>query len=99
MAASTSTGVRRAVEAGGGEGEDLVAGRGDADRVLELRRERAALGDGGPAVAEDLHLPAAGIDHRLDREDHALAHHRALVGRAEIGERGRVVEDAADAVA
>src|SRR5229473_7773714 len=98
MAASSSTGVGRAVEGGGGEGEYLVAGRGDADRMLELRGERAVLGDGGPAVVEDLYLPPTGIDHRLDREDHALAHHRALVGRAEMQDRGRVVEDAADAV-
>src|SRR5216683_8307014 len=99
MAASSSTGVGRAVEGGGGEGEYLVAGRGDADRMLELRRERAVLGDGGPAVVENLHLPAAGIDHRLDGKDHALAHHRSLLGGAEMEDRRRIVEDAADAVA
>src|SRR3546814_11801417 len=57
-------GVRRLVPALGGEGEDLVAGGGDADGMLELGRELHVAGDGGPAVLQDLHLRAAGVDHR-----------------------------------
>ena len=36
--------------------EDFDAGGGDAYRVLELRRQRAVAGDGGPAVGQDLHM-------------------------------------------
>jgi hypothetical protein len=46
---------------------------GNADGVLELGRERAVAGHGGPAVGEDLHAGFAEIDHRLDGEDHAGA--------------------------
>ena len=79
--------------------EDLVAGRGHPDRVLELRRQRAVLGHRGPAVAQHLHLIAAGIDHRLDGEEHALAQHRPVVGPAVMQDRRRVVKHPPDAVA
>src|SRR3546814_602528 len=67
-------GVRRLVPALGGEGEDLVAGGGDADGMLELGRELHVAGDGGPAVLQDLHLRAAGVDHRLDGEERSEEH-------------------------
>src|SRR5260370_36534326 len=41
--------VGRAVQRGRRDREDLVAGRGHADRVLEFRRQRAVLADSGPA--------------------------------------------------
>src|SRR5260370_10883596 len=47
--------VRRPRPALGREREDLVAGLGHAHRVLELGGERAVLGDGRPAVGENLH--------------------------------------------
>src|SRR5579862_620626 len=53
--------IRRPVQPGGRDREDLVAGRGDADGVLELRRQRSVLGDRGPAVAQDLHLKAPAL--------------------------------------
>ena len=82
----------------GGEREDLVTVLGDADRVLELGGERAVLGHGGPAVAEQLHLPAAEIDHRLHREEHAGPKLRAGAGLAVVQHVRRVVEDPPDAV-
>src|SRR5687768_17416600 len=44
--------VRRPVQPGRALGEDLAAVLGDADAVLELRREGAVAGHGGPAVLE-----------------------------------------------
>src|SRR3546814_4335436 len=73
----------------GGEGEDLVAGGGDADGMLELGRELHVAGDGGPAVLQDLHLRAAGVDHRLDGEEHALAQLHAGAGAAVVQHAGR----------
>src|SRR6185437_3383122 len=52
-----------------------------------------------PAIGEDLHLVAPGIDHRLDGEEHAFAQHRALARTAEMHDGRRVVEHPADAVA
>src|SRR5690348_10871217 len=70
--------IGRVVETLGGEGENLMPVGRDRDRVLELGRERLVLGHGGPAIGENLHLVAPGIDHRLDREEHAFAQRRAL---------------------
>src|SRR5580693_7086952 len=36
---------------------------GDADRMLELRRQRAVAGHRGPAVAKDLHMRLARMIH------------------------------------
>jgi hypothetical protein len=41
--------------------------------MLELGGERAIACHGRPAVVQHLHLVAAGIDHRLDGEEHAFA--------------------------
>src|SRR5258708_38366013 len=59
--------VGRAVQPGRGDRENLVPGGRHADSVLELRRQGAVLGHGGPAVAQHFDLIAAGVDHRLDR--------------------------------
>src|SRR5271170_3708507 len=91
--------IRRAVQAGGRDREDLIAGGGYADGVLELRRQRAVLGDRGPAVAQNLHLPASSVDHRLDGEDHSLVHNGPLVGLAVVQDRRGIVKDAAHTVA
>src|SRR2546423_13044107 len=68
--------VWRPVQTGRRYRKDLVAGCGHSDRMLELRRQRTVLGDRGPAVAENLHFVSAGVDHRLDREEHAFAQRR-----------------------
>src|SRR5258706_10181602 len=91
--------IRGRVPAFGGEREDLVALVRHADRVLELRRERAVAGDRGPAVAQDLHRVAAEIDHRLYREEHAGLQHDALTGPAVIHDVGKRVEDAPEPMA
>ena len=57
-----------------------------ADRVLELRRQRAVARHRGPAVGQHLHMRAAEIDHRLDGEEHAGPQHDAFAGR---GRRAR----------
>src|SRR5688572_18964375 len=54
--ASTERSSRRLVQPLGRIGEDLRAGLRHADHVLELSRERAVAGYGGPAVGQDLHL-------------------------------------------
>src|SRR4051794_16113463 len=53
-------------------GEDLRAGRGDRHGVLEMRCERAVGGRDRPVVVVDVDVRAAGRDHRLDRDRHAL---------------------------
>ena len=47
-------GVRRVVESGRAGREHLAPGLGDADRMLELRRQRAVARHGRPAVVEQL---------------------------------------------
>src|SRR5438067_4959194 len=87
------------VQAGRRYREDLVAGRGHPDRMLELRRQRAILGDRGPAVAENFDLVSAGLDHRLDREEHAFAQCRSISRPAVMQDRGGIVKDPPDTVA
>ena len=48
--------------------EDLDAGGGDADRMLELRRQRAVAGDGGPAVRQDPVVITVCVDKTSDAE-------------------------------
>ena len=85
--------------AGGRQRENLDARRRDADRVLELRRERAVARHGGPAVGQELYVRAAEIDHRLDGEDHAGPDLLAFAGLPVMQHVGRLVEEPADAVA
>ena len=66
--------------------------------MLELRGERAVLGHRRPAVGEDLHLGPAGVDHRLDGEEHPFAQQGAVLGLAEMKDRWGIVEDPPDAV-
>ena len=58
--------------------------RGDRDGVLEMGRKRAVDGRDRPVVVVDVDVGAAGGDHRLDRERHALAQHRAAARRDEV---------------
>src|SRR5260370_37246658 len=90
--------VGRPVQAGRRYREDLVAGCGYPDRMLELRRQRAVLGDGSPAVAENFDLVPAGVDHWLDREEHAFAERWSISGPAVMQDRGGVVKDPPDPV-
>src|SRR3546814_13664760 len=50
-------------------------------------------------VLQDFHLIAAGIDHRFDGEEHALAQAQPGAGLAEMQDARRCMEDASDAVA
>src|SRR6516164_9973798 len=74
--------------------EDLDAIGGYADRMLELRRQRAVPRHRGPAVGEDLHMRLAEIDHRLDGEEHAWLEQHALAGPADMDDVGLVMEHA-----
>ena len=72
---------------------------GDRDRELEVGGQRAVLGVDRPVVVAHPHGVAAGRDHRLDGQDHALLEQRALAGLAEVGDLRVLVHVAADAVA
>src|SRR5580693_5257416 len=52
------------------QGEDVHAGLGDQQRVLELRGPLAVFGDHRPAVVPYLVVQRAEVDHRLDGERH-----------------------------
>nr|ABZ09831.1 hypothetical protein ALOHA_HF4000APKG8L7ctg1g6 [uncultured marine microorganism HF4000_APKG8L7] len=67
--------------------------------MLELGRERAVLGHRRPAVRQDLHVVAAGIDHGLDCKEHAFAQLDARARLAEVKNTGRIVEDSAEPMA
>ena len=69
------------------------------EAVLELGAEGAVFGDGGPAIAEDLHPGLAGVDHGFDSEEHTFLQDEALAGFAEMNDGRWGVEDAAQAVA
>ncbi len=53
-----------------GDGQHFVSVGGHQHRVLPLRRQRMVGGDDRPAVGEAADAGAAGVDHRLDGEDH-----------------------------
>src|SRR5262245_7620041 len=90
---------RRPVQSFGGEGEHLASRLGDADRVLELRRQRPVAGHRRPAVRQDLHRRLAEIDHRLDGEEHAWLELQALARLAVVQDVRPVMEHAAQAMA
>src|SRR5579885_71218 len=73
--------------------------RGDRDRVLEVSRERAVDGGDRPAVVMDVHVRAAGGDHRLDRERHPRHEAGPGVPHDEVRHLRVLVVVAADAVA
>src|SRR5665811_206610 len=81
------------------QGKNLDAGRGHADRMLELRRQRAVARHRGPAVGQDFDVRLAEIDHRLDGEEHAGLQHHAFAGPADMDDVRLVVEHAAEAMA
>src|SRR4029450_342086 len=54
-----------------GDGEDLRAGLGHADAVLDVGGEGAVLRADGPAVVHQPRGGAAGVQHVLDRAHHA----------------------------
>ncbi len=87
------------MQAGRRVGEHLAALHRHAERVLELRRQRSVARHRRPAVAEDLHVRAAQVDHRLDREEHAGAQRHALAATAVVQDVGLVVEQPAEPVA
>src|SRR5262245_33060107 len=89
----------RPVEALGRQREDLDPALRHRDGVLELGGERAVARHRGPAVGEHLHVRAAEIDHRLDREEHAWAQHDAFAGPANMHDVGLVVKQAAEPMA
>src|SRR5260221_2039359 len=79
--------------------ENLAAGVGDAERMFELRRQRAVAGDRRPAVVEHLHVRPSKVDHRLDGEEHARLELGPGAGAAGVDDLGTVMENSADSVA
>src|SRR5690554_2224201 len=71
----------------------------DGHGVLEVRRQRAVLRVGRPAVVGDEHACAALSHHGLYRQYEAGTEHGARAGTTEVGYLGRLVEVPADAVA
>src|SRR4051794_17566821 len=80
-------------------GEDARALRGNCDGELEVGCQRVVFGVDGPAVVAHPHQRAAGVDHRLDRQDPPLLQLRTLAGVAEDGHLRFLVHVFADAVA
>src|SRR4030081_176264 len=79
--------------------ENLDAISGHADRMLELRRQRAVARHRGPAVGQDLHMRLAEVDHRLAGGEKARAPPHAFAGPADMNDVRLVVEHAAEAMA
>jgi hypothetical protein len=67
--------------------------------VFPLGGKAAVLGDDGPAIGHLADGRLAGIDHRLDGEDHARLQLRAGAGLAVVQDLRVFVEFLADAVA
>src|SRR5262249_22525328 len=87
--------IRRLVQSLRRQRENLDAGFGHANRMLELRGERAIARHRRPAVGQDLHMRPAEIDHRLDGEEHAGLEHDALAGPADMHDIRLVMEQPA----
>lgn len=66
------------------KGEDLDAVFGDADRVLELSRQRAIARYRCPAIGQNLHMRASKIDHRFYCKEHARLQYDAFAGTADV---------------
>src|SRR6185436_1016543 len=64
--------------------QHLVPVLGHGDRVLEMGGQGPILGHHGPTVGEQAGLPAARIDHRLDRHDQSGFQHRPAAGPAVV---------------
>ena len=67
--------------------------------MLELSRELGVTGHRGPAVLQDLHVIAPGVDHWLYGEEHPLAQDRAFARLAVMKNARRVMKYASQAVA
>src|SRR5437764_6245917 len=79
-------------------GQDPRPLGGDGDGELEVRGERAVLGVHRPAVIPHTHQRAAGVDHRLDRQHHALLELRPAARLTVVGDLRLLVHVAPDPV-
>src|SRR5579872_4886872 len=79
--------------------ENLVAIVRDGHGVLEVRRQAAIRGHDGPLISLRAYLPGAGVDHRLDRHDHARLEHRTRPRAAVVWHRRILMQARADTVA
>src|SRR5690554_964897 len=82
----------------GGNREHFVAVFGDENGVFPLCGQAAILGDDGPAVRQFGNGGLAGVDHRLNGEDHARFEFRAGAGATVMQYLRFFVEVFADAV-
>src|SRR5919108_1764419 len=80
-------------------GEDVGSGVGDRHRVLEMGGETAVGGAHRPAIAVDLDVVAAEIEHRLDGEAHPGFDAHPGARPAVIGDLRLLVHRGAEAVA
>ena len=80
-------------------GEYFDAAAGDDDGVLPLCRKRMVFGHDCPAVGQFFDVRLAGIDHRFNREDHALFELEAGARFTVMEHLGIFVEVLADAMA
>ena len=71
----------------------------DGDGVLEVGAVTSVVGDGGPAVFEDVNFGPPGVDHGLNREDHAGLETGAFAAVAEVRNLGIFVHGTANAMA
>src|ERR1700753_3807365 len=67
--------------------------------MLKMRAHAAVFGDRGPAVFEDLDAWLAGIDHRLDGENHAFTELHAAAAFAKVRHLRILMHACSDAVA
>src|SRR5579872_1040995 len=78
--------------------EHVVAVRGHRNGVFEVRRKSAVGGHHRPAVGFGSDFPGTGIDHRLDRDDHARLEYRTRARATIVGHRRVFVQARADTV-
>src|SRR6201989_3685850 len=94
-----SRGARARVRSALKDGEDLRAVLGDGTRVLDVRRPAAVAAADRPAVAVDpVHVPAAGQEPGLDRDDQPGDELAAAARGALVGDGRVLVHGPADAV-
>ena len=95
----TLGGVGGLVEFGGRSGKNLETVLGDGERVLKLCRQGSVLGYCRPAIGENLYFEIAGIDHRLDGEEHAGLEQLALATAAEMHDVGGIMKNLSQSMA
>src|SRR5205807_6369448 len=81
-----------------GDRQHLVAVVGDEHRMFPLRRKAVVGGHDGPAIGQTANAGPAGIDHRLDRENHSRLQLESRPGPPVMQNLRLLVELAADAV-